>query len=169
MHQVRKRDAVSRIAAGLIVVVALAAVAVAFLYLSPAPSTSTTSHTTTSITTSTTSTTTTSTTQTTTTASPVVIVIIPNGVGADATLNFQPATIRVVIGVNNTVQWIQQDSVPHNVISTSVPSGTQSFRSTLTLSQGQTFTVTLTVPGTYKYYCSIHPTYMLGQIEVLSR
>jgi len=34
------------------------------------------------------------------------------------------------------------------------------------LNQGQTFTLTLTVPGTYRFYCTIHPTWMRGTIVV---
>ena len=35
------------------------------------------------------------------------------------------------------------------------------------MNQGQTFTVTLTVPGSYKYNCSIHPDWMFGTIQVI--
>ena len=88
------------------------------------------------------------------------------GVGSNQNLNFEPAKLKVVIGVNNTIKWVQQDPVPHNVVSSSVPSGAQSFKSD-TLTQGMTYTVTLTVSGTYKYFCQFHPTYMLAEITVL--
>ena len=96
---------------------------------------------------------------------PTATVVIPLGSGTDATLNFQPASLTVVIGVNNTFKWINQDTVQHNVKSTSVPSGAQSFVSPA-LNQSMTYTVTLTVPGTYKYFCEFHPTYMIAQIVV---
>jgi plastocyanin len=92
-------------------------------------------------------------------------VILPNGVGANPNLNFKPVNIVVVIGVNNTVQWIDQDPTPHTVTSTSVPTGAKAFDSG-TINLGNTFTVTFTVPGTYKYHCTLHPGWMLGSIEV---
>src|SRR3989442_12666516 len=58
-----------------------------------------------------------------------VQVIMPVGVGGNQSLNFQPAHIRVVIGLNNTVSWINDDTAPHTVTSTTVPSWTSSFNS----------------------------------------
>ena len=51
------------------------------------------------------------------------------------------------------------DPVPHNVISTE-----KKFASPV-LDTDQTFSHTFDAPGTYKYYCSIHPR-MTGQVEV---
>jgi plastocyanin len=72
----------------------------------------------------------------------------------------------VVIGVNNTVTWLNNDAVAHTVSSFVVPDGAKSFNSDLILPQG-TFTVTLTVPGVYKYTCIWHP-WLAGQITVKS-
>jgi plastocyanin len=47
-----------------------------------------------------------------------------------------------------------------------VPTGAQRFNSGI-LNQGQTFSLTLTVPGTYHYFCTIHPTWMRCAIQVL--
>ncbi len=77
---------------------------------------------------------------------------------------FNPATITLVVGINNTVTWTNLDSTTHTVTSTSVPSGAQSFSSG-NLNAGGTFTNAFTVPGTYSYHCSIH-TYMIGTIIV---
>ncbi len=96
-----------------------------------------------------------------------VNVIMPAGVSANQSLSFEPKTITVVIGVNNTIKWTNDDSTAHTVVSTSVPSGAQSFGSSSALIQpGGTFTVTLTVAGTYQYHCSIHPSNMMGTIVV---
>jgi plastocyanin len=86
-------------------------------------------------------------------------------VGVNQSLNFLPATITVVAGVNNTIVWTNQDPIPHTVTSTAVPTGASSFDSS-TMNQGQTFKLTLTVPGTYQYYCSIHPNWMKATIIV---
>ena len=92
-----------------------------------------------------------------------VKIILPTGVGSNQNLNFQPPTVTVVIGVNNTVQWIDQDSIPHTVTSTN---GAPNPFDSKTLTQGNTFTHTFTVPGTYPYFCQFHPSYMIGKVIV---
>jgi len=81
---------------------------------------------------------------------------MPSGVGSSQSLNYQPASITVVIGKNNTVQWVNTDSVAHTVSSFLVPSGAQTFNSDL-IQPDHGFTVTLSVPGVYKYTCMWHP------------
>jgi len=93
-------------------------------------------------------------------------VSIPNGAGSITTINFSPAKIRVVVGVNNTIVWVNNDPIQHTVTSTSVPSGASSFDSN-TFNEGQTYELTLTVPGTYKYDCTLHPSWMTGEIVVV--
>jgi plastocyanin len=74
----------------------------------------------------------------------------------------------VVVGVTNTVLWTNNDNIQHTVTSTSVPNGAKSFDSGL-MSPGKTFQITLTVPGTYGYYCKLHPTWMKGTIDVIAK
>ena len=93
--------------------------------------------------------------------------VLPLGVGDNNSINFTPSRIKVVIGVNNTVVWNDLDYVQHTVKSTSVPSGAKPWSSQI-LNQGQTYTVVLTVPGTYRYVCSIHPDWMIGFITVVA-
>jgi plastocyanin len=102
----------------------------------------------------------------TTGAAAAVEVSIPSGTGASSSLNFSPNSVTVVIGVNNTVTWSNNDAATHTVTSSSVPAGAKSFDDG-SLSPGATFSVTLTVPGTYKYHCSIHA-WMTGTIVVKS-
>ncbi len=97
----------------------------------------------------------------------VVEIVLPMDVGDNESLNFQPARIRVVIGVNNTIVWSDFDAIQHTVKSTSIPRGAAPFNSGI-LNQGQTFSVTLTVPGIYRYDCSIHPDWMIGLIQVVA-
>jgi len=94
----------------------------------------------------------------------VVNVSIPNGTGASSSLNFSPSSITVVMGVNNTVTWTNDDSAVHTVTSLSIPTGAQAFNDG-SLSPGATFSVTFTAPGTYQYHCSIHP-WMTGTVIV---
>ncbi len=77
---------------------------------------------------------------------------------------YSPATVRLVIGVNNTVTWVNRDTAPHTVTSTSVPSGASSFNSG-TLNSGASFTYTFGTAGNYTYGCSFHP-WMGGQVTV---
>jgi Icc protein len=71
--------------------------------------------------------------------------------------NFAPAMTAVAAG--STITWTNRDDVPHNIVSTE-----QKFKSPV-LDTDQQFSHTFDVPGTYKYYCSIHPK-MTGQVVV---
>jgi len=80
--------------------------------------------------------------------------------------DYVPDNITVVIGVNNTVMWLNNDSEsPHTVTSYSIPKGAASFDSGQMLWLAR-FTYTFTVPGTYKYGCVYHP-WMVGYVTVL--
>jgi hypothetical protein len=75
-----------------------------------------------------------------------------------------PFNFTVVIGINNTIEWINDDSIAHTVTSLQVPSGAGPFNSGL-IDQGRTFTTTLTVAGVYKYTCAWH-NWLAGIITV---
>ena len=83
--------------------------------------------------------------------------------GAATNVNSQgysPATVTVVIGVNNTVVWTNNDAVFHTVTATD-----GSFNSG-TIFSGQTWSHTFTQPGSYSYYfCQYHP-WMKGTVIV---
>jgi plastocyanin len=79
---------------------------------------------------------------------------------------FSPQNATVVIGVNNTLIWTNDDTSAHTVTSVSVPAGAATFNSGI-LAAGVDYRVTLTVPGTYQYYCSLH-SWMVGTIIVKS-
>lgn len=64
---------------------------------------------------------------------------------------FQPAQITIHVG--DSVTWTNRDQAPHDASATSGP---VMFHSP-TLSTGQSWTYTFSQPGTYSYYCSIHP------------
>jgi plastocyanin len=70
---------------------------------------------------------------------------------------YGPKVITVKAGT--TVTWTNHDYVPHTVIST-----TQLFRSSVFFTN-DTFAFTFTTPGTYEYYCTIHPK-MTGTVVV---
>jgi amicyanin len=72
--------------------------------------------------------------------------------------SFAPATLTVAVGA--TVTWVNQDDVPHNVVSTEG----NILKSSL-LDTDQKFSHTFDKAGTYPYYCSIHPK-MTGKVIV---
>jgi plastocyanin len=64
---------------------------------------------------------------------------------------FAPAALTVASGTK--VTWTNFDTAPHTV---TISSGPVTFSSP-TLQKGDTFTYTFTTPGTYAYYCAVHP------------
>ena len=93
-------------------------------------------------------------------------VSIASGTGTNQALNFNPSTLTVVIGTNNTVVFTNNDITEHTVTFTGAPSGVSLVSiSDSSLAAGATFTVTLPAAGTYQYKCSIHP-WMSGSITV---
>ncbi len=70
---------------------------------------------------------------------------------------FQPGTATVPVGT--TITWTNHDDVPHTIMSTE-----RKFKSPVLDTDGQ-FSHQFDVPGSYKYFCSIHPK-MTGEIVV---
>ena len=93
------------------------------------------------------------------TASSEVVVIIANGAGENASLGFEPSNITIVIGVNNTVVWKNEDSDWHTATS-DIPE----FDSGV-IQPGGSFTHTFLRAGTYAYHCDPHP-WMTGVVIV---
>ncbi len=70
---------------------------------------------------------------------------------------FGPQTITVPVGA--TVTWTNKDDIPHTSVSTEGV-----FKSKV-LDTDEKFAYTFTKPGTYRYYCTIHPK-MTGTVVV---
>jgi plastocyanin len=68
---------------------------------------------------------------------------------------FGPSSVQ--ISVEDTVKWLNLDSVPHQVHCGNFDSGL--------IRHGYTYSYTFTKPGTYNYICSIHPS-MQGTVIV---
>ena len=91
---------------------------------------------------------------------------IPSGaLSPNGAPGYAPDNFTLVIGVNNTVIWTNNDSAHHTVTSKTAPAG-GSFNSQ-DMAPGATFTFTFTVPGTYSYYCVYH-FWMTGTITVVA-
>ena len=74
-----------------------------------------------------------------------------------ANFTFAPADLTVAVGTQ--VTWTNRDDIPHNVVNDDA-----SIKSKV-LDTDDKFTYTFTKPGTYAYFCSIHPR-MKGTIVV---
>ena len=89
-----------------------------------------------------------------------------NSAGAGDTKNkieikdfmFNPPTITVKSG--EKITWINRDEEPHTVVSVE-----KQFKKSSALDTDQEFMITAGAPGTYTYYCSVHPK-MTGTIVV---
>ena len=71
---------------------------------------------------------------------------------------FNPQTLTVKSG--EKITWINRDEEPHTVVSVE-----KQFKKSTALDTDQEFTITAGVPGTYTYFCSVHPK-MTGTIVV---
>jgi plastocyanin len=100
-------------------------------------------------------------------AATTVEVKIPEGASEEGTDHFDPATATVAKGT--TVEWVNDDSTLHTVTSGTADSGNSGtqFDSSY-LSADKTFKHTFNKQGTYKYYCTLHPT-MVGKIVVSNK
>jgi plastocyanin len=63
--------------------------------------------------------------------------------------SFSPAVLEIKAGT--TVTWTNADDIPHTVVSND-----QVFKSKV-LDTDQKFSFTFDKPGTYPYFCSLHP------------
>ena len=71
---------------------------------------------------------------------------------------FSPQKITVKSG--EKITWINHDEEPHTVVSVG-----KKFQKSSALDTDQEFSITAGPPGTYEYFCSVHPK-MTGTIVV---
>jgi len=74
-----------------------------------------------------------------------------------AQATFGPATLTIRVGA--TVTWVNNDGALHTVTSS------QGLFASPGLDSGDTFSYRFTAPGTYAYFCALHP-HMKGTIIV---
>jgi plastocyanin len=70
---------------------------------------------------------------------------------------FEPASLTVAKGT--TVEWTNGDDIPHTVVEKKVRFKSQA------LDTDDRYRHTFNEPGTFSYFCSIHP-HMVGEIHV---
>ncbi len=108
-------------------------------------------------------------------AQSTVSVTIPSGAGSAAAAaanapGFTPENVTVVIGVNNTVTWTNDDTAGAGTVHTVTPKTQPTGGNWPTAGSGNiapsaSYSFTFTVPGTYDYYCSYH-SWMAGSVVV---
>ena len=97
----------------------------------------------------------------------MVALLLAGPVAAPAQMESAQVEIRahafsapsVTVKARTTVTWINHDDDTHTVTSTA-----NAFRSP-GLDTNETFSFTFTQPGTYEYYCTLHPL-MTGKVVV---
>jgi plastocyanin len=71
---------------------------------------------------------------------------------------FTPQTLKVKAGA--TVTWTNKDDIPHGIASAN-----NAFARSKALDTDNSYSFTFTTPGTYQYFCYVHP-HMTGTIVV---
>ena len=82
----------------------------------------------------------------------------PAGAVSIDNFTFTPQTLTVKVGT--TVTWTNRDDIPHTVASSN-----NAFNKSGALDTDDSYSLTFTTPGTYQYFCYIHPR-MVGSIVV---
>ena len=75
--------------------------------------------------------------------------------------NFMYQMSNIQVRTGTTVTWTNQDSAPHSV------TFKNGMKDSGLLYQGQSFSYTFNTPGTYHYYCTVHPN-MVATVTVVS-
>lgn len=70
---------------------------------------------------------------------------------------YSPKELTVAVGTK--VTWVNDDQVPHTVAEVN-----KVFRSGA-LDTGDSFSYTFLIPGTFEYFCVLHPQ-MIGRVRV---
>ena len=82
----------------------------------------------------------------------------PAGAIAIDNFTFSPKSLTVKPGT--TVTWTNRDDIPHGIAATG-----NTFKKSKALDTDDRFSFTFTAPGTYQYFCYLHPN-MTGTIVV---
>ncbi len=82
----------------------------------------------------------------------------PAGAVSIDNFTFTPASLTVKAGT--TVTWTNRDDIPHGIASSN-----NAFKKSKALDTDDSYSFTFTTPGTYQYFCYIHP-HMVGTVVV---
>jgi len=95
------------------------------------------------------------------------VIISPGSENQVSPHTYSPDVITVVLGVNNTVRWVNQADVANKIVPDMplIQNG-KSFGSNDFIKPDQSYTFTFTEPGTFPYHAEPHP-WMKGTVIVL--
>jgi amicyanin len=74
--------------------------------------------------------------------------------------NFTFAPQKLMVKAGTTVTWTNKDDIPHGIAATN-----NVFSRSKALDTDDSYSFTFTTPGTYEYFCYIHP-HMTGTVVV---
>ena len=74
--------------------------------------------------------------------------------------NFTFGPQKMTVKAGTTVTWTNKDDIPHGIASSD-----NAFKRSAALDTDDSYSFTFTTPGTYQYFCYIHP-HMTGTIVV---
>jgi amicyanin len=74
--------------------------------------------------------------------------------------NFTFSPPKLTVKAGTTITWTNKDDIPHGI-----GSSNNAFARSKALDTDDAFSFTFTTPGTYQYFCYIHP-HMVGTIVV---
>lgn len=103
----------------------------------------------------------------------VIVVIRPGSFVEGTKLTYDPPHVKVVLGVNNTVLWVngEKENISHDVTHeecfSQKPGCIKDFVSKL-FPPGESFQYTFTSKGLYRYVCAAHP-WMRGEVLVVEK
>jgi amicyanin len=82
----------------------------------------------------------------------------PAGAVSIDNFTFTPPSLTVKAGT--TVTWTNRDDIPHGIASSN-----NAFAKSKALDTDDSYSFTFTTPGTYQYFCYVHP-HMVGTVVV---
>jgi plastocyanin len=74
--------------------------------------------------------------------------------------NFTFSPQQLTVKAGTTVTWTNKDDIPHGIAATG-----NTFKRSAAMDTDDNYSFTFTTPGTYRYFCYIHP-HMTGTIVV---
>jgi amicyanin len=74
--------------------------------------------------------------------------------------NFTFSPQQLTVKAGTTVTWTNKDDIPHGIAATG-----NTFKRSAAMDTDDNYSFTFTTPGTYQYFCYIHP-HMTGTVVV---
>jgi plastocyanin len=98
-----------------------------------------------------------------------VVAAAPAGAATVVTINqFKFFAADVTVPPGTEVTWVNDDDEPHIVSAVPGPQGAHPLYRSPALDKGERFSFVFKDPGTYRYYCTLHP-HMVGTVVVTAK